>query len=461
MKKRSTMIMIGILLLFAFMMLTARPAHARLFSNLREIITNLKIDLTITKSNDDPGFHRSEHKDENGNKTGVSWTWNSGRFSAVFSINWGNSSGSKPITSDGKKKEKAEKEKAEKERLEKEKAEKERLEKEKAEKERLERERAERERLERERAERERLERERAKRERLERERAERERLERERAEKERLERERAERERLERERAEKEGLVNEESEKDDEMVYYKDKHKKYKIYRNEHEKSAQKSKGYIVTTVSDQDKSSGGGKAGDKTLPGDNEIIIGYDIKGNPVSFDQYDEKSLIYDSGGNLIPSYKVAHVYGKYKNGNIDKNYNPDTISVSSTPLDTSKLSSYKFKTLKTTYSAVKKGPTLSNEYFDLFFYNPTNGRLNLFIPNYAYFQGLVYTHGNFTAAGPLRVIGGVVALSTTPGTGKNIHLQDGAILTTDPEYLRQVFPPYTRSYRIIEWKEIPNP
>ncbi|MCL5037218.1 MAG: hypothetical protein M1269_08905 [Chloroflexi bacterium] len=194
---------------------------------------------------------------------------------------------------------------------------------------------------------------------------------------------------------------------------------------------------------------------------PYDDSPIIGYDLNGNPITFLQYNTGTTIYDSKGNLIPSYKAETVYNDYKDGSLATEYNPDTASTASTPLDTSQLPVYKFETLDTTYAAVEKAPTLSDEYFDLFFYNSTNGRLNLYIPNYAYFQGLVYSHGNFTAAGPLRVIGGVVALDPSSAIGRNINLEDGAMLTTDPEYLSQVFPPYTRSYRVIEWKEIPNP
>ncbi|KAG0246344.1 hypothetical protein BGX31_002955 [Mortierella sp. GBA43] len=112
-------------------------------------------------------------------------------------------------------KERLEVERLEKQRLEEERAEQKRLEEHRLEQERLEKQRLEEERLEQERLEEQRLEKERLEKQRLEEERLEKERLKEERREKKRLEKERLERERLEKERLEKERLEEERLEKE------------------------------------------------------------------------------------------------------------------------------------------------------------------------------------------------------------------------------------------------------
>jgi hypothetical protein len=58
------------------------------------------------------------------------------------------------------------------------------------------------------------------------------------------------------------------------------------------------------------------------------------------------------------------------------------------------------------------------------------NPSNTGLNLGLPSYAYFQGLIYSRKNVFMAGQVRVVGGVIA------TG-NLTLAGDGMLTTNPE------------------------
>lgn len=82
------------------------------------------------------------------------------------------------------------------------------------------------------------------------------------------------------------------------------------------------------------------------------------------------------------------------------------------------------------------------------------------LMLVVPGYAYFQGLVYTNGNFKAIGHIRVIGGIIAYSQEgAGTSRSIYIKDGAMLTSCPEYLRQYITGGKNSVVIIKWEEVP--
>ena len=70
--------------------------------------------------------------------------------------------------------------------------------------------------------------------------------------------------------------------------------------------------------------------------------------------------------------------------------------------------------------------------TDDYIDNLFgnINPSTLSLNLGLPNYAYFQGLIYTRQNFFMAGQVRVVGGVVAEN-------NLSIAGDGMLTTNPE------------------------
>lgn len=86
----------------------------------------------------------------------------------------------------------------------------------------------------------------------------------------------------------------------------------------------------------------------------------------------------------------------------------------------------------------------------EYLDRLFDGKTDTHSRLYIPGYAYFQGAVGSGGGVTVAGPVRVIGGL-----TGGSGK---LADGAMVTTNPDYLDGRVNPGRNRFRIVEWKEV---
>jgi hypothetical protein len=92
-------------------------------------------------------------------------------------------------------------------------------------------------------------------------------------------------------------------------------------------------------------------------------------------------------------------------------------------------------------------------------DMFFNRPREKDLSLFIPGYAYFQGLIYSHGNVKAIGPIRVIGGIIC-KTPEGspTKKSISLEKGAMLTTNPDYLARKMVNPNLKLRITSWREI---
>jgi len=132
--------------------------------------------------------------------------------------------------------------------------------------------------------------------------------------------------------------------------------------------------------------------------------------------------------------------------------------ETVEVTPTPTPT------ETEAPASTETPINATPEISNptstEYMNAFFANSSSSRLKLLIPEYAYFQGIIYSKGNFTASGPLRILGGVVAIKGS-GLGANITLEKGAMLTTDPEYLKSMFEPSYRNYRIVEWKEVEQP
>lgn len=84
------------------------------------------------------------------------------------------------------------------------------------------------------------------------------------------------------------------------------------------------------------------------------------------------------------------------------------------------------------------------------------NSDKKNMVFFIPGYAYFQGVVYTTGSFKAVGHVRVIGGIISSNNiSPGT---IYIQNGAVLTSCPEYLSSYITGGRNSLVITKWEEI---
>jgi hypothetical protein len=86
------------------------------------------------------------------------------------------------------------------------------------------------------------------------------------------------------------------------------------------------------------------------------------------------------------------------------------------------------------------------------------NPTSKDLQLYVPGYAYFQGVVYSKGNISALGPVRIIGGVICQTPDDSaTKKQIILQKGAMLTTNPDYLKRTLTPPALKLKVTRWEE----
>lgn len=97
-------------------------------------------------------------------------------------------------------------------------------------------------------------------------------------------------------------------------------------------------------------------------------------------------------------------------------------------------------------------------------NIFFNDPGDKDLSLYIPGYSYFQGMIYSNGNVHMMGPIRVIGGIICQRKDPDdfseAPKSIKLDRGAMLTTNPDYLgKKMTPPGVR-LRITKWKEVPT-
>lgn len=86
----------------------------------------------------------------------------------------------------------------------------------------------------------------------------------------------------------------------------------------------------------------------------------------------------------------------------------------------------------------------------EYLDRLFDGKGDTHSRLYIPGYSYFQGAVGSGASVTVAGQVRVIGGLAG-----GSGR---LSDGAMVTTNPDYLDGRVTPGRNRFRIVEWKEV---
>lgn len=92
---------------------------------------------------------------------------------------------------------------------------------------------------------------------------------------------------------------------------------------------------------------------------------------------------------------------------------------------------------------------------------FLSNPSSKNLQLYIPGYAYFQGVVYSTGNIKALGPVRIIGGVVCQTPSDAVDKKqIVLEKGAMLTTNPDYLKKKLNPPALKLKVTRWEEKPT-
>ncbi|MDQ7822831.1 MAG: hypothetical protein RDV48_08570 [Candidatus Eremiobacteraeota bacterium] len=100
----------------------------------------------------------------------------------------------------------------------------------------------------------------------------------------------------------------------------------------------------------------------------------------------------------------------------------------------------------------------------QYMDWFLNSSQNPNLNRFLPNYSYFQGLLYSNGKVEVVGPVRVIGGVFSSCDNAEqghlgtTGKENVLQKGAMITTDSEYLQSFSVHPAPKLHITQWEEV---
>ena len=96
--------------------------------------------------------------------------------------------------------------------------------------------------------------------------------------------------------------------------------------------------------------------------------------------------------------------------------------------------------------------------ANDYIEMFFNDPGNPLLYLVVPEYVYFQGLVYSKGHIKTMGPMRVMGGVFCTKDDAGAEKQVSLESGAMLTTIPEYQQQRLIPPKNRFRVVNWAEV---
>lgn len=98
--------------------------------------------------------------------------------------------------------------------------------------------------------------------------------------------------------------------------------------------------------------------------------------------------------------------------------------------------------------------------TSEYMQTFFENPNSKMLKLYIPGYAYFQGVIFSNNDINALGPIRVFGGIVSKSDDNQSNNSIRLEKGSMITTGGEYLgKKNVPPSSTRLKVVEWEEIP--
>lgn len=79
------------------------------------------------------------------------------------------------------------------------------------------------------------------------------------------------------------------------------------------------------------------------------------------------------------------------------------------------------------------------------------SPDSPESALYIPNYSYFQGIVYSPKALSIIGQVRVVGGVVAR-------EDVSMRNGAMATTNPEAFRGRVKPSRFRYHVTEWQEL---
>ncbi|MBT9588934.1 hypothetical protein IV102_36710 [bacterium] len=89
---------------------------------------------------------------------------------------------------------------------------------------------------------------------------------------------------------------------------------------------------------------------------------------------------------------------------------------------------------------------------NDYWTSLMFSPNSPTSALYIPNYAYYQGLIYTPKGLSVIGQVRIIGGAAARAS-------VALRDGAMVTTNPEAFQDRVQPTRFRYQITNWKEVP--
>jgi hypothetical protein len=89
---------------------------------------------------------------------------------------------------------------------------------------------------------------------------------------------------------------------------------------------------------------------------------------------------------------------------------------------------------------------------NDYWTAAMLSPNSPKSALYIPNYSYHQGLVYSPKDITIVGQVRVIGGIVGQD-------DVYINNGAMVTTNPEALQNRIQPSRFRYQISNWKEVP--
>lgn len=89
-----------------------------------------------------------------------------------------------------------------------------------------------------------------------------------------------------------------------------------------------------------------------------------------------------------------------------------------------------------------------------YLDQLFHQPFDPQLQVYVPAYSYFQGVAYSPKNLQVLGQVRLLGAAM----TEGPTSQITLANGAMITTEPDYLADKMQPAQRRYKVLEWKEI---
>lgn len=91
--------------------------------------------------------------------------------------------------------------------------------------------------------------------------------------------------------------------------------------------------------------------------------------------------------------------------------------------------------------------------AEEFLTEIFERPYSPRTRLYLPNYAYTQGLVYARGKVGVFGQVRVIGG----TASPGPDGDTRLGFGAMITASPQYVTPRATPRSPRLHIASWKE----